>query len=325
MLEDPRRRGEAQNIVDDRRLAKQTRDCGQRRLDANLAALPLQAIDSDVSSPQILAPAPSFASRSNARPKPSTLGPRNPAGPRALDGARKDREGMRIFRSDVDVAFCCADRDRGDGHALDQKKRVPLHQHPVGEGPAVALVGVADHVFLLGGDPGRRPPFDARGKAGPAPTTQARAQDLLDGRLGPKVQRALEAPQPAMIAVFIDRQGIGQPAAGKNKPLLPGQIRHIVYAPERLGMRAAAQKPRIEQLRNLISRDRSIADSPGGGFGFDQRLEPKEAARPGADNRCVETAAARIIENRVSDRVSADRQRRRIARNEDACGHCVFR
>ena len=128
-----------------------------------------------------------------------------------------------------------------------------------------------------------------------------------------------------MIAVYVDRQGIGQSAAGKNKPLLPGQIGHIVHALERLGMRSASQKPRVEQLCNFISRDRSIAHSPGGGFDFDERLEPKEAARPGADNRCVEAAAARIIQNRVSDRVSADRQRRRIARNKDARGHCDFR
>ena len=200
MLEDPRRGGEAQNIVDDRRLAEQARDRGQRRLDANLAALPLEAIEQRrLLAADIGAGAePRFeieraAGAEHARPEKACR-------PRPLDSARKDREGMRIFRSDVDVALRRADRERGDGHALDQEERVALHQHPVGEGPAVALVGVADHVFLLGLDPGRRPPFDARGKAGAAAPAQARGQNLLDRRLGPEAQRALEAPKTAMIA-----------------------------------------------------------------------------------------------------------------------------
>jgi len=44
MLEDPGRRGEAQHIVDDGRLAEQTNDRGQGRLNADLPALPLKAL-----------------------------------------------------------------------------------------------------------------------------------------------------------------------------------------------------------------------------------------------------------------------------------------
>src|SRR5271165_3011712 len=45
VLEDPRRGGEAQDIIDDRRLAEQACDRRQRRLDANLAPLSLQAFE----------------------------------------------------------------------------------------------------------------------------------------------------------------------------------------------------------------------------------------------------------------------------------------
>ena len=59
---------------------------------------------------------------------------------------RRDR--VRIFGADIDVAFGRADGDAGDRHALDQHEGVAFHDHAVGEGAAVAFVGVADDVFL---------------------------------------------------------------------------------------------------------------------------------------------------------------------------------
>ena len=56
--------------------------------------------------------------------------------------------GVRIFRADIDVALGGADRDAGDGHAFDQHEGIAFHDHAVGEGAAVAFVGVADDVFL---------------------------------------------------------------------------------------------------------------------------------------------------------------------------------
>jgi hypothetical protein len=42
-----------------------------------------------------------------------------------------------------------ASREAGDCHALDEGEGVTLHQHAVGKGAAVTLVGVADDVFLV--------------------------------------------------------------------------------------------------------------------------------------------------------------------------------
>ena len=56
--------------------------------------------------------------------------------------------GMRIFGADVDEALGRADGEAGDGHAFDQDEGIAFHDHAVGEGAAVALVGIADDVFL---------------------------------------------------------------------------------------------------------------------------------------------------------------------------------
>ena len=178
---------------------------------------------------------------------------------------------------------------------------------------------------MLGLDPGGRSPFDARGKASAAAPAQARGQNLLDRRLGAEAQRALEAPQPAVTPVIVDRQRIGEPTAGKDKPLLAREIRDVVDAPKRLWMSAASQEAGVEQRRDLTRRHGSVAEAAGGGFDLDQRFEPKEPARTGAHNRNVDAAAARLVEDRAGDGVRADRQRRRIGGNENARAHCSFR
>ena len=70
---------------------------------------------------------------------------------------------MRVFRADIDVALGVARGDAGDGHTLDQAERIAFHHHTVGEGAAVALVGVADDVFLRRLGLGDGAPFDAGG------------------------------------------------------------------------------------------------------------------------------------------------------------------
>jgi hypothetical protein len=57
-------------------------------------------------------------------------------------------DGVRILGADVDVALRGADREAGDRHAFEQAEGIALHQHAVGEGARIALVGIADDVFL---------------------------------------------------------------------------------------------------------------------------------------------------------------------------------
>ena len=86
--------------------------------------------------------------------------------------------GMRIFRADVDVAFGCAYRDTRDRHALDHDEGVAFHDHAVGEGAAVAFVGVADDVFAVGLGLRHRLPLDAGRETRAAAAAQARRREV---------------------------------------------------------------------------------------------------------------------------------------------------
>ena len=112
-----------------------------------------------------------------------------------------------------------------------------------------------------------------------------------------------------MTAIIVERERIGQPAAREDEALLPSEVGDVFDAAVRLRMRAAGEKVRLEQLRRLVRRDRTIAKASGGGLDLDERLEPEEAARSGAHDRNVEAAAARLVDNRICDGVCADRQR----------------
>ena len=84
--------------------------------------------------------------------------------------------GVRIFAADIDVALLRADRMGGDRHALDQLEGIAFHQHAVGEGAAVALVGVADDVFARARRLGDGAPLDPGRKPRPAAPAQARCE-----------------------------------------------------------------------------------------------------------------------------------------------------
>ena len=127
-----------------------------------------------------------------------------------------------------------------------------------------------------------------------------------------------------MAAIIVERQRVRHAAAGEDEPLLFREIGNVVDAAERLGMRAAAQEARLEQLSRLARRDRTVADAAGASLDLDERLEPKEAARSGADKLDVEATAARLVANCVCDKVRADGERRRIRGYEDADAHCVL-
>ena len=68
---------------------------------------------------------------------------------RLADGDLHRLDRVGIFGADIDVAIGGADGDAGDGHALDQYEGIAFHDHAVGEGAGIALIGVADDVFLL--------------------------------------------------------------------------------------------------------------------------------------------------------------------------------
>ncbi len=180
---------------------------------------------------------------------------------RLVDRRRKRGVGVRIFRADIDETLRRASGDRGDGHAFDQRERVAFHQHAVGEGAAVAFVGVADDVFLVRFDARHRAPFDAGRKARAAATAQAGGEDLLDDRARAQGDCALD-----------------DAAAREQQALLVLEIRQFLDRAERLGMRPAAQEARLEQRGDLAGADRAISEPPFNRLDFDERLKPEQPA-----------------------------------------------
>ena len=163
-LEDERHRRQAQHIVDHRRLAEQPDMRRQRRLGADLAALALDRIEQrGLLAADIGAGADPHLERERRDDVR-----RRARSPRCIDA---DRE--RIFRADIDIAVLRADRVAGDRHALDQAEGIALHQHAVGEGAAVALVGVADDEFSSARRIEHGLPFDPGRKARAAAPAQA--------------------------------------------------------------------------------------------------------------------------------------------------------
>ena len=123
-----------------------------------------------------------------------------------LDSLGHGVDGMRIFRADVDVALGRARRDAGDGHAFDQHEGVAFHDHPVGEGAAVAFIRIADDVFAVGDRIHHRLPLDAGRKASAATAAQAAVGHFLNHVGRRHGHGALQALQAAMRLVVFERQ-----------------------------------------------------------------------------------------------------------------------
>ena len=137
------------------------------------------------------------------------------------------RHRMRIFRADVDVALGGADGDAGDRHAFDHDEGIALHDHAVGEGAAVAFVGVADDVFAVGAGLRHRLPLDAGREAGAAAPAQSGRGDVGEDLVRGQRQRALQPLVAAMGAVIVDRARIDHAATCEGQaglPLQPGDF-----------------------------------------------------------------------------------------------------
>ena len=137
------------HVVDDGRLAEQALVRGQRRLGAHHAALAFEAVEQrGLLAADIGAGAePHLEVEGMCRAEHAA--PSMPARRATRIASFMVAVGVRIFGADVDVALGGADGDAGDRHALDQHEGIAFHDHAVGEGAAVALVGVADDVFLV--------------------------------------------------------------------------------------------------------------------------------------------------------------------------------
>ena len=261
---------------------------------------------------------------SKAKAEPSSEGPSRPCW-RAVSIARRiARIACGIFGADIDVAAGGADGETGDRHALDQHEGVALHHHPVGEGAAVALVGVADDIFLCGGRRRGGPPLDAGREAGAAAAAQTGGENLLD-RVG-RTDRdsALEAGETAMSAIVVDRLRIGDAAAGEGEPRLALEETKLVDEADAARM-VRPGEGRVEDRGKVGGGQAGIAHPPLLRFHFEQRLQLEHAARAVAHDSPVDAALPEQPGELGSDLVRADRAGGGVAGYEESHADALSR
>ena len=161
---------------------------------------------------------------------------------RVLHGA--DR--VRVFRADIDEALVGAHGDARNRHAFDQHEGITLHHHPVGKGPAVALVGVAADIFLVGLGIMHGFPLDARGEARAATAAQTGRGNFRDDLRALHGESFFQANEPAMRNIIVERKRIGNAAARESEALLVLEIGKLFRKAERQLVLAALMELGIE-------------------------------------------------------------------------------
>ena len=200
-----------------------------------------------------------------------------------LDGGTHRRDRVGVLRPDVDVALAGTDGVGRDRHALDQHERVALHQHPVGEGAAVALVGVAADELQLVDAVEDGLPLDAGREAGAAATAQAGVGDLGDHVGRRHLQRPPQSGEAAVTDVVLRRQRIDHADPGEGDPILRRQPGQVLDQSEPRRVVGAVEQPGGDQAVDLCRGDGPVADPAVRRHHLDQRLEPQHAARTVAD------------------------------------------
>ncbi len=233
--------------------------------------------------------------------------------------------GVGILGAEVDVALGRPNCDRRDGHALDQHQRVAFHDHPVGKGAGVALVGVADDVLLRGGRSQDGLPLDPGGKGGTTAAAQAGEGDGFHDCGAAHRQRLTQSPIALVGDVVLDRHRIGDADAGEGQPLLALEIGDLRGESEGQSMRLALEEPGIEQSGHIGRSHRAVGHPSRSGLDLDHRLEPVQATRPVPNQGDGEAADGGLGGDRPGDRFRSDGQGAGVAGDEDADGHAFPR
>ena len=121
---------------------------------------------------------------SKSKPVPRRSSPSRPAA-RAARRRPPGGRGARVLGADKDEAVAGADRVAGERHALDQQRRVGLHQVPCRcRSPGSPSSPLATIELLGAGGRARELPFHAGREAGAAAAAHVGGLDLLDQPLG---------------------------------------------------------------------------------------------------------------------------------------------
>ena len=215
--------GEGEHVVDHRRACRTGRTKRrQRRLGADLAAFALQAVQQG----GLLAA--NIGAGANPHLHIELLVAAQHAGAEQANGpGHQDRlvhchDGVRVFGAEIDVAACGADRMVMEGDPFLLIEGMAIAGIAVGKGAAIALVGVADDVFLRRLRAQHGAPLDAGREPCPA-----------------------AAPQPGFLHVVDDRGGAGFPTGIKWRTVLGAQA---------LGIVALVHRDQVQRIVPLLQR-----------------------------------------------------------------------
>ena len=203
---------------------------------------------------------------------------------RNADGILHGADRVGIFRADIDEALGGADGDAGNRHAFDQHEGIALHHHAVGEGAAVALIGVAADIFLVGLGIVNGFPLDARGETRAAAAAQSGGGDFRDDLRALHGERFFQANESAMRNIIVKRKRIGDAAAREGEAFLVLEIGKLFGEAERQLVLAALMELGIEQALHIARFNRAESHAALRRLNFNKRLKPQKPARTIADN-----------------------------------------
>ena len=166
-----------------------------------------------------------------------------------------------------------------------------------------------------------RLPLDAGREAGAAAAAQAGLGDLLDDVGRRHRHRVLQALQPAMRLVVVERQRVGDAAAREGQARLLGQERDLVGRAQPALVMAAREEAAVEQALARRRLHRPVGDAALVGRHLDHRLQEIGAARTVAHDLGLDAALGEFRRDRLGDLFGAERQRAGIAGNVDARDH----
>ena len=278
--QDGRRRGQADHIVDHGRLAPQSDVSGQGRLGPHHATLALEALDQS----GLLAADVGAGAHPHVHPEGEPGAENVGAQPAALlSGGDRPSHGAHsvgVLAADVDVSLLGADRPAGDGHSLQQHEGVALHQHAVGEGTAIALIGVGHDIFRRPRRGHHRSPLGPGGEGRSPATAQPAGRNLGDHLLWFHSQCPAQADSATVGQIVVRVEGVDDTDAAEGEPLLPQHPRQLFDSSEAQGVVAPGEHAGGEQARYVGGRHRAVADAPRRSCHLHQGLEPQHAPRP---------------------------------------------
>src|SRR5262249_36842636 len=130
----------------------------------------------------------------------------------------------------------------------------------------------------------------------------------------------VEPAVAAMGAIVVERMRVDDAAAREGEARLPRQKWDAFGPAEMFRMRTAGEEPGVEQAPDVRLGDRAVGDAARAGLALDNRPEPVQPARAGADDFDPLLAQRRFGRDGARNVLGADRERTGVARHEQA-GH----